>query len=323
MTLKKDENYEFCDHFQFYLKLEALLLAKKEELGKFNEGCSSIENDYSGIISNSKDICAKFKHIATQFLNVTGSDDSVNKYGFFYLNFWLNHQLKDIKNPTVSSKQFYDNLKEKDPGFDIELKLNDKMSVIEKEHLNNMIMLRNLYENYNAIQDIINDQETSEKSCLDYPEKCTKIFEEANKYCSTDNINFCKALKTFIEKYEYMFKDTDYKNCKLHKPLTLTNYSHQEDPDSSEYFYADSWDQGISAHSRNKIVVIFTLISFFLIFLILYKATPFGTYVRSQIRRVKEKWINLEYYNENKSILQPTEYQPINEETSQLHIPYY
>ncbi|SBT52678.1 PIR Superfamily Protein [Plasmodium ovale wallikeri] len=324
MTLTKDENYELCDKFPDYLKLEASFFTNKEELGKFNEECAMIEREYLGKFTNCKDVCAKFKCIAIQFLSVFESDEYDSANGFSFLNFWLNYQLMNIPKSIVSARQFYDKLKVKDHGFDSENKLIDKIYVIEKEHLENMAMLYKLYEKYNAIHDIIKNTDQPEKNCSDYPEECTQLFEKANKNCSTNNVKFCRALETFKTKYEYMFKDTEYENCKLHKTLTLTNYIDQdEDLYLSTDSYTSSGDQGINSHFRSIIIVIFTVISFFSIFLILYKATPFGIYFRRQIRRVKEKWINLEYINENKSILQNIASEQLNEENNQLRIPYY
>ncbi|SBT83662.1 PIR protein [Plasmodium ovale] len=331
MTLTKDENYELYDKFPDYLRLETSFLTKKEEIEKYNEECAIIDKEYLGKFTDCKDVCAKFKCIAIQFLNVFKSDESESVNGFSFLNFWLNYQLMNIPKSIVSARQFYDKLKGKDHSFDSENKLIDKISDIEEKNLTNIVMLYNLYKKYNEIYDIINNSANSEKNCLDYPEQCAQLFEEANKKCSKDNINFCKALNKFKEKYEYMFQGTAYENCKLDKNLPMIVYSDplshetelEEDYDSSEGLHMGSGDHAISAHLRNIIVIIFTLISFFLIFLILYKATPFGIYFRRQIRRVKEKWINLEYINENKSILQNISSEPLNEKNNQLHIPYY
>ncbi|SBT57065.1 PIR Superfamily Protein [Plasmodium ovale wallikeri] len=331
MTLTKEENYEFCENFPLYLRLEASFLTKEDESEKFKEKCELIENYYSEIIINSKDICTKFKYISMHLLNSQESEDSVFINGLFYLNFWLNYQLKDVQKSKGTPRQFYDNLREKDHDFDSAHKLNDKIRVIEKEHLCNMIMLRKLYENYNAIEDIIKDTKESEKNCLLYTEESTRVFDEANRNCTPNNINFCRALETFKEKYEYILKDTGYEKCKLNKPLSLTDYEDplrrgiepEEDYDLSEGSYAGPEHHGINVHSRNIIVVIFTLISLFLTSLILYKTTPFGIYFRHQVRRVKEKLTNIEYVNEYKSILQNTESQPIEAGTNQLRIPYY
>ncbi|SBT84428.1 PIR protein [Plasmodium ovale] len=324
MTVTKDENYELCEEFPFYIKLEELIFSKVEEYGKFYEKCALIENDYSDTLDKCKDICVKFKYIATQFLKEIESGDSPVDNGFFFLNFWLNYQLKDNQKSTISAKHFYDNLKGKDPDFDRENKLINKIHVIEEKYFNKVVMLYNLYKNYNEVQAIINDITKFEKNCLSYSEQCIQMFEEANRSCSSDNINFCRALRTFKTKYEYMFQDTKYENCKLHKALTLTNYAEQEeDFYLLEDLYAGTGDQAINAHIRNIMIVIFTVISFFFLFLVLYKATPFGIYFRRQIRRVKEKWTNLEYVNDNKSILHNTEYQPLKENSDQLRIPYY
>ncbi|SBS89348.1 PIR Superfamily Protein [Plasmodium ovale curtisi] len=329
MTIIKEEIYGLCDEFPEFIKIEALLFLGMGKSENFNNKCALIEGDYSETLTESKDICVKFKYFVTNFLIESDESGSVN--GLSFLNFWLNYQLKHIHHSIVSPKDFYDKLKETDPEFDSEHKLKDKIGVIEENHLSNMIMLRNLYEKYNAIQDIINDKEESEKNCLNYPEECTRMFEEANKNCSNDNTNFCKALGTFKEKYEFMFKGTEYTKCKLHKILTLTDYADpssrvtvpEEDYDLSGGSHMGSEDQGISAHIRNIIVLIFTLVSFFLIFLILYKATPFGIYFRNQIKRVKKKWANIEHGDENKSILQNTEYQPLRGKSNELRIPYY
>ncbi|SBT55981.1 PIR Superfamily Protein [Plasmodium ovale wallikeri] len=298
--------YELCEEFPLYLSIEASLHTKKEELEKFNEKCKLIENDYTGILNESKDICAKFKYMATPFVNVTESNNSEIANVFLFLNFWLNYQLKDNQKSTISAKHFYDNLKRKDPDFDKENKLIDRIHVIEEKYLNKLVMLYNLYKNYNEVKAIIDDIKQPKKNCSNYPEQCIRLFEEANRNCSSDNINFCRALRTFKTKYEYMFKDTEYEKCKLHKALTLTNYEEPEDLDSFEDLDADPGDQAINAHIRNIIV-----------------ATPFGIYFRRQIRRVKEKWTNLEYVNDNKSIFHNTEYQPLNENSNELRIPYY
>ncbi|SBS82079.1 PIR Superfamily Protein [Plasmodium ovale curtisi] len=331
MTMTKDENYELCDEFPYYIKLEESIISGIDKSGKFNEECALIEQDYSGEFSNCKDVCAKFKHIATLFLNETESDNSEFINVFFFLNFWLNYQLMNISESIVSARQFYDNLKIKDSGFDSAHKLNDKIRVIEKEQLKNMAMLYKLYKNYNGINDTIKSTSESEKNCLEHTEQCTLIFEEANRMCSADNKNFCRALESFKGKYEYMFKDITYENCKLHKPLPLVAYIDpsrhgteiEDDYDLSEISNMGSGNQGISAHLKSIIVVIFTLLSFFLIFLILYKATPFGIYFRSQIKRLKKKLANIEYDNERKSIHQITEYKPLKGKSNELCIPYY
>ncbi|SBS94333.1 PIR Superfamily Protein [Plasmodium ovale curtisi] len=331
MTYTKDVNYELCEHFTDYIRLEESILSNVGESGNFNEKCEHIEEFYSGKLHNSKDICTKFKCIATKLLTSTKSEDSGFINACFYLNFWLNYKLMDTPKSIVSAKQFYDKLKDEDSGFDSEHKLINKIHVIEEEHLKNMVMLHNLHKKYNEIHDIIHNTSDSDKNCMNYSEQCIQKFDEANKNCSPYNIKFCKALEAFKEKYEYMLNDSEYENCKLHKPLSSVVYvdpldrekAIEEDFDFTADSSMVSGDQAFSTHLRNIMVVIFTVISFFLVFLGLYKATPFGIYFRRQIRRVKENWINLEYVNENKSILQPTEYQPINEENNQLHISYY
>ncbi|SBT83655.1 PIR protein [Plasmodium ovale] len=311
--------------------MEALLFLGMGESGNFNDKCALIEEDYSGELTKSKDICVKFKYFATKFLNVTESEEFVLVNGLSFLNFWLNYQLKHIHRSIVSPKDFYVKLKEKDPGFDSAGKLNNKIHVIEENHLKNIILLYNLYEKYNTIQSIINITEESEKKCLDHIEQCTQMFEEANKKCSTGNIKFCKALASFKGKYEYMFEGITYNNCKLLKLLPSVYYldpsrrgiEPEEDYASSEGSHMGSGDQEISASTRNIIAVIFTLISFFLIFLILYKATPFGIYFHRKIKRMKEKWANIEYDIESKSIVENTEFQSVKEKSNELRMPYY
>ncbi|SBT52662.1 PIR Superfamily Protein [Plasmodium ovale wallikeri] len=329
--MTNDEIYDLCDEFPECIKMEALLFLRMGELGNFNDKCALIEKDYSGVLTESKDICVKFKYIATQFLNVTESEESILVNGLSFLNFWLNYQLKHIHGSIVSPKDFYDKLKKTDPEFDSEHKLKDKIDDIEENHLKNITLLYNLYEKYNTIQSIINTTEESEKNCIDHIEQCTHLFEKANKNCSTSNIKFCKALESFKGKYEYMFEDITHNNCKLLKLLPSVDYvdpsrgriEPEEDYASSAGSHMGSGDQGISARTRNIVAVIFTLISFFLIFLILYKATPFGIYFNRKIKRMKEKWANIEHDIERKSIVENTEFQSVKEKSNELHMPYY
>ncbi|SBS91781.1 PIR Superfamily Protein [Plasmodium ovale curtisi] len=329
MTLAKDDNYKFCEYFPFYQILEASYLTQRES-EKFKEKCTLIENDYEGILNKSKDICANFKYMATPFFNVTESNDSEHVNGFSFLNFWLNYQLMNIQKSTVTPQQFYSNLKSKDSDFDSEKKLINEIHVIEEKHLKNMGMLYNLYKNYNGIYNIIKDTTESEKDCLVYIGECTRIFEEANSNCLPDDINFCRALETFKEKYEYILKESGHKKCKLDKELPLIPYpeSSRRETEMEDDFYMllgsdTELDQGIRYNIRNIIVVMFTLISLFLIFLVLYKATPFGIYFRSQIKRMKKKWGNIDYYDKRKSGLQNTEYHILKEKSNELRIQYY
>ncbi|SBT55994.1 PIR Superfamily Protein [Plasmodium ovale wallikeri] len=330
MTRAKDDKYKFCEYFPFYQILEASYLTQGES-EKFKQKCALIENDYTGILNESKDICANFKYMATLFFNATESNDSEHVNGFSFLNFWLNYKLMNIPKSVVTPQQFYSNLKSKDSDFDSEKKLTNEIHVIEEKHLKNMEMLYNLYKNYNGIHNIIKDTTESEKDCLVYTGECTRIFEEANSNCLPDNIDFCRALEIFKEKYEYILRESGHKKCKLDKELPLIPYSEssRRGTEMEDDFYmplgsdAELGDQGIHANIRNIIVVMFTLISLFLIFLVLYKVTPFGIYFRSQIKRIKKKWENIEYYDKRKSRLQDTEYYMLKEKSNELRIQYY
>ncbi|CAG9474664.1 unnamed protein product [Plasmodium vivax] len=147
-----------------------------------------------------EDLCAKFKCFYRLLFDPLGVNAYKNKENSEYLNFWLNKEFKKANISSISVPEFYSKLKFYDRSFDSGNKLQQKMFVFGKEELEHM---NTLYDMHNIYNTIISLHAEDKKTCHEYSEECVEKYTDSIGNCSNIKFtNFCKALKSFKEKYD-------------------------------------------------------------------------------------------------------------------------
>ncbi|CAI7721742.1 PIR protein [Plasmodium vivax] len=241
---------------------------------KENAGCNSFYETWGSKFKNRESA----KSICGQFLKLTDSLSSVKKPSqeehhykkdYAFLNYWVNFHLSKsiisesncvnyIYNALESS--LYDDLKFRIPTGTI--------YDLDKDELNKMNILYNLYENYvklNAID--YNNPEVDKQKLLTHSTACCTDYVKASYICSGDNKNnnrkFCEIVTDFESKYE-----------KLYNPVA------QKGSDYSKNFIR------LSECGNNKIIstaITGSIIGLIPLFGVLYKFTPMGQVIRSKM----------------------------------------
>ncbi|SBT84402.1 PIR protein [Plasmodium ovale] len=306
--------YDFCNDMGTYITNDAWLKTRWENY-KYKSYCIFNAAEFSDNKTDYETLCAKFKCLFDLLFD-TSSDFSLYNEPSRYINFWLNYELKNIKN-SITAQRFYDVVK-LDTSFDKHKILNGKIQNIQDEHLENMTIFYNLYHKYNTIKSIIQDNTSDHTQCASYSKECAQKYEEAIKKCPRDtSSNFCEALNVFKKKYEKLKEQITINNCKLEvlKPLP----SHESPPaivppqQSQQYdqmeFHRFQEEQGDNTDFSSAATASGTVIGMFFISLILYKKNMIG-------KNIEEEEQNHEL------LLHMSEYKDINSEDSIYKIPY-
>ncbi|SCA59765.1 Plasmodium vivax Vir protein, putative [Plasmodium vivax] len=82
------------------------------------------------------------------------------------------------------------------------INLRSQLYYINKEEVDNINSLYHLYYNYNEIKNILVDTEQSQKLVEHYAKYCVEKYRDLKDKCSEENVDFCKALTMFKNKYE-------------------------------------------------------------------------------------------------------------------------
>ncbi|SBT84823.1 PIR protein [Plasmodium ovale] len=316
--------YDFCSHFDIYITGESWL-NQDSYITKYTYSCELMEAEFSKKKTEFKDICTKFNFLLDKL--IYGHESAL---AGDYMNFWLNYEFKRNNHSKVPITDFYNSWK-KNVNNSLNNKniLKDKMRDIKEPHLKNMETLRNLNRSYNNMRSIIYSLETRENTCSNYTDKCFSDYEEAIKSCSEKN-NYCEVLVKFKTKLENLIGSSQPHNCKLKGSLSLPSYMkplvskevNQEDSRDSPQDQLVSEEDTISTHFSNTLAPIFSICSVFLVLLILYKRTPFGSIIHQRILKQKKNMTDFEH-NEEESLFKNDKGKKINEDNNQFNIQYH
>ncbi|SBT71976.1 hypothetical protein POWCR01_000014900 [Plasmodium ovale] len=319
---KQTDKYRFCINSHYY---EVLLKDLKDEKVKKEEKCDNLSTimTFSNNIS-AEDICQEFKFLHKSLRKNPKGETTVNDIFSYYdcdfLNFWLNDKLrKTVNNGLIKIKEFYKEIKNKDDQFFSKTNnLEEYLHVIDPNVLDNMKLLYKLYVNAVKIINIVYDKdykpdereneeqeikseesETQEnqqqekeelKPCSYYAEQLDENYKEAMNRCLNSNIDYYNALKFFKGSYNFLteMKPDELNTCK-----------------SNKYSFFPYYDP-VLERQRNTIKISSTLSVLSLALPLIYKYTPFGPFLRANINRVKNKWMNSDEYGSELSSI-PTD----------------
>ncbi|SBT83979.1 PIR protein [Plasmodium ovale] len=291
---KQTDKYKFFINSNYYEALEKHVKGQSAEVKK-EKDCDKLSTTMT--FSNNiraEDICQEFKFLHKSLrknaMGGTTVNDTFSDYDCDFLNYWLNYKLREsVNNGSIKVKEFYEEIKSKDEEFFTTNKeLLDYMNVIDSNVLENMKLLYKLYVNAVKIMSIINtqnytDEEEKNKyqiSCSEYTNECDKKYKEAMDRCFNSNDDFYNALKNFRDAYDIITKPSSNES-------NVCN--------SSEFSFFPKYDPVSEKEKEKRIMTIkisSTLSVLSLVLPLIYKYTPFGSFLRTKINMVKDRWIN-------------------------------
>ncbi|SBT83811.1 PIR protein [Plasmodium ovale] len=320
MPCKKEaDKYKFCINSNYYKGLVKHAEAKKDNIKKEGncDGLIFEKKLYENV--SVKDICREFillyESFSTYPFEKSSENDIFTYYDCDFLNYWLNDNLKENNiNSSICVNNFYDKLKSKNETFfSSSTKLEDHLHVIDPNVLKNMKLLYKLYDNAVEIKSIIdNEFYTSEEeknkeqeSCSMYTKECDVIYKEAMDRCLNSNDDFYNALKNFKYAYDIIAEPS----------------SNESNVCNSSEFYYFPWYDGVLEKKKNAIKISSTLLVLSFALPLIYKYTPFGPFLRANISRVKNKWMNSDEYGSELSSL-PTDVEDNISDNEEYNIGY-
>ncbi|SBT01926.1 PIR Superfamily Protein [Plasmodium ovale curtisi] len=322
----RQESYDFFKYFNEYIEYE-----KSVETGwnvpAYKNQCALNGRIFTGEHNGEEVICAKLKCFYNSLFHPLSNGDKHNEYAQ-YINFWLNNQLKDNQAFSTTIDSFYNKVKYTSFLFDRQNLLEGKIYDITDEQFKNMKFLNDLYRNYYNIL-IITKARISENNCLEYSTKCVQVYEEAIKKCPSDSSTFCKALKSFKEKYETINNPKSLKNCNQIALLALPEHKAPETerrmPQEGELISMEESNQAEHASIPYFSYVfgfIGAILGIFFTILILYKYTPLGSGLFCGTIKKKKIHTNLEEAYNKELLLDNSEFEYNNLENMPYNITY-
>ncbi|GAW79200.1 variable surface protein [Plasmodium gonderi] len=305
-----EENYNFCNLFEKYINYEFFLNGELHVRG-YKFSCEYMFNNFLKRYEL-EDICAKFKYYF-KLLNDTEWDSNQCTTGrsapvstdfntnVEYLNFWLNNKLKSGEFSDISVNDFYNKIKPQRNSSRGKCDLSNKIHNIEEDQLKNMKTLYYLYDKYNQIISIRNN---NIEQCKSYSNECLQKYQEAVKNCSNDNNSkYCTALSVFKTKYEELSNGYIYSSCNkdsLKKlisdkvTLEVKTFGDSEPNMLISGGFTDSLKPGktvsVGNKKNNNVIIISILgatICIFCIFLFTYKFYPMSSKFYLNVKRKK------------------------------------
>ncbi|SBT02587.1 PIR protein [Plasmodium ovale] len=294
-TSSHEESYDFFNLMDEYNQDDEETLERGVQTDpSYKKLCKFNGDAFSGKEAEYETICAKFKYL--NFLLFEGTIEQTSKLNYHseYMNFWLNYKLKSINNFNVCAENFFQELKRHDPTFNPEDKI--KITNINDNNLTLMTEIYNLYSSYIEINKMIKNPFRDLTQCSLYSKKCVQKYDNAIKKCPEDNVsNFCNALKVFKRKYEQLKEHNSVDGCKIEelkplisdKNLLMDSVVRESGPEDSVVFSGTPGDQGSTAGFGIVTGTISTILGILPISLILYKTTPFGSWISNRYFKKK------------------------------------
>ncbi|SCA60780.1 VIR protein [Plasmodium vivax] len=286
------EDYTFFKDCYYYISDEQFALT--DDLSIFySDNCSKLPDweEYHTAI------CIKFKkvikYINSKFITGEFYHDTTYKP---YMNFWLNYQLGQHNNNKFTAKNFYDIMKERDPGF-FAIYFNNDAHDISENDLNDMKKLYGLYKLYYDIW-VMNYSITD--GCINKAKECFSLYKNLIQTCAPGvKKNFCEALLKFRDAYNTLKSETECLNkelselpsydqvISLSQKLTKDSEHKQEQvqPEGREIISSVSTE--LSSENNNILKTVVSTLGASAVFFSAYMFTPLGSWVRRKIQRKK------------------------------------
>ncbi|CAI7724129.1 PIR protein [Plasmodium vivax] len=264
---KKEELYDFFEKIDRYIadgkSIEDII--DMDQSPTYCYSFTEIWGERSGNKEIAKNICYRFVSLYKYLI----SEEHNYKKDFAFLNYWVNWKIQkgEFKEDT-SVSDFYGHIDShvlSEFGYYIAEGL---IYDIDKDELNKMNNLFNLYEKYSKLNYIIdNDEGLDKQSLLSVSTECCIDYIKASNICNPDNNNinskFCEKLKNFESEYEKLYKKDGAKGS-----------------DFSDNFIRLS-ECGNTKIMSNKLLG--SMVGIIPLFGILYKFTPMGQVLKSKI----------------------------------------
>ncbi|SBS95134.1 PIR protein [Plasmodium ovale] len=321
-----EESYNFFQYFDDYIKYEESIQAQWNT-SVYKNGCAFDGRINVERLNDVEVICAKFKYLYNLLFYSLPNYHKHEEYAE-YLNFWVNSQLKNNKIPTITVKDFYNNVMLYSFLFDSQKKVQNKIYDINDDLFTNMEILYDLYRNYYNILILTKTPKTN-NNCLQYSTNCVQVYEQAINKCPKDNTVFCKALKDFKEKYDGINNPVSLKNCKEEELLALPKYKGPSLEGTLQEgqlkFMEEPNDQAEHASTTYFNYVfgfIGTILGIFFTLLILYKYTPFRSRLFRGIINQRKILTNLDETYNQESLLDNSELDHHNSDNMSYNVLY-
>ncbi|GAW82739.1 variable surface protein [Plasmodium gonderi] len=225
-----------------------------------------------------------------------------------FLNYWLNYNIRENHNACDSCVQeFYEKFQVSFSDFNRNLLSQCSVSYMDKNEFENMKILYYLHYYYKRIYSyLFSDITDDTKTCLDCINECISNYSKLKVMCNNKSTNLCKALEDFKNELASHFSVShrSEKCDKEHlKKLTDTvGVTGIFNSSGEQSVYIDSMLSGTSVEGSTlenstyfseitidmKKLIIYIVISMFamlLIFFYTYMNIPFGSRLRTTIRR--------------------------------------
>ncbi|VUZ99358.1 PIR protein [Plasmodium vivax] len=195
---KSKNEFEFLKEVDVYIEKTEKLI----DLGEYetDSPCKSVVNKDipERILSNH--VCEKFNKLYT--LLCTGETNTCNEKYYLFLNFWLNNSLYSKgEKDQIDIKVYFQKLKNNVKEFKQDTKLENSLSKINSDLLEDMNILYNLYTSYSKIYNrgtvLCNDRTT----CLKYHNICVEEYKKGIIKCFNNDNNFCNEIFQFNKIY--------------------------------------------------------------------------------------------------------------------------
>ncbi|SCA60342.1 Plasmodium vivax Vir protein, putative [Plasmodium vivax] len=291
---KKEEDYDFFEKINRYIR-DGKPIEDNIQFDKLSTDCNSFSEIWGKKIGNSemaKNMCNIFINMYKELKKGKNNYTLDSEYNndFAFLNYWVNWKIHEgginESNPVTD---FYNHIGSHAPSELILEFTNNLIYDINKDYLNKMNTLYNLYDNYsklNAIDYAKTDQvkqqllTLSTASCTHY-NKAKYICNEDNR---KNNLKFCDKLEAFESKYKDLYQIVDT------KPSEISN---------NFIKLAECPNTKIIASS-----VIGSIVGLIPLFGVLYKFTPMGQVLRSKMGIINNDINNTEEDMTNISLME-------------------
>ncbi|GAB69858.1 hypothetical protein PCYB_006070, partial [Plasmodium cynomolgi strain B] len=195
--------YSFYEQIDKYLKYEKDC-CHDQNCKINNEKCESIDlKDYDNE-EELHNICSRFYCLIEKIIKPTSTSNNTTEYvEFEYLNYWLNHELRNINANIDNPKHLLNLMRSQNSQNESLRKLKEKWDKIHKDKMEYMYELFDLYRNC-----IFFINTTTTHAVNDYPFKhgtnqCVDKYKKLENKCFNEKRTYhCKSFCSFKKKYE-------------------------------------------------------------------------------------------------------------------------
>ncbi|SBT00547.1 PIR Superfamily Protein [Plasmodium ovale curtisi] len=327
------KNYEFFNSIDEYIKYD--------ELAEKNGDNNIHGMDYSFInIFNEqkfvdlKKLCNRFVYLVDALRKRNEGSTFNADYDFDYLNYWLNARIHEIDDEGTCKKLFFQNLRSRSNEILIYSDLSSGMYDIQENELKDMNILYKLHKDFKELNEKINESTPKEEEYMIYAKNCVQDYQKLKNKCTEVGAKFCKILTNFKDKYEEIDLCKHTFEGKMRKKLpSLESDPNKEaevckalviDKDvpspQDRSVYSESDEGSFDIDTQSITIGSVATVGMSIIFVMLYKFTSIGQFLRSQMNKNERVWENLD--EEMNPFSHSSEYEHFNSENKMYGIAY-